>query len=242
MALFTDGPAATIEGLREYESSILDVATTEGIDLTMKLNVAHREVGIDLARFLEEAAKGRLSCVVVTAPLAAWETFHTLVLTFRDAYHSQLNDRHLPKWKEYERRVKWASEALFQLGVGLTYSPISKPGLPALETMPGSLPAGLYYVRTTWAGSGGAEGAPSDIAVLSTPDPTGVEVKCAAPPEGVVGWNVYAGASLTDITLQNDVPLNPAQSWAIPATGLRTGRTRVNEQQPDTFVKRLRTF
>lgn len=242
MALFTDGPAATIEGLREYESSILDVAATEGIDLTVKLNAAHREVGIDLDRFLQEAATGRLSCVVVTAPLAAWETFHTLVLTFRDAYHSQLNDRHLPKWKEYERRAKWASEALFQLGVGLTYSPIAKPGLPTLQAIPGSLPAALYYVRTTWAGSGGAEGAPSDIAVLSAPDPTGVEVKCAAAPAGVAGWNVYAGPTLADITLQNDSPLNPVQPWTIPATGLRTGRTWVNEQQPDTLIKRLSTF
>lgn len=242
MALFTDGPAATIEGLREYESSILDVAATEGIDLTVKLNAAHREVGIDLEQFLAEAAAGRMNCVVVTAPLAAWETFHALVLTFRDAYHSQLNDRHLPKWKEYERRAKWASEALFQLGVGLTYSPISKPGLPSLEAIPGSLPAGLYYVRTTWAGTGGAEGAPSDIAVLSAPEPTGVEVRSGAAPAGVAGWNVYAGASLTDITLQNDAPLNPAQPWTIPVSGLRAGRSQVNEQQPDTFVKRVRTF
>ncbi|HWR50774.1 MAG TPA: hypothetical protein VN428_06685 [Bryobacteraceae bacterium] len=242
MALFTDGPAATIEGLREYESSILDVAATEGIDLTVKLSAAHREVGIDLERFLDEAAQGRLSCVAVTAPLAAWETFHALVLTFRDAYHSQLNDRHLPKWKEYERRAKWASEALFQLGVGLMYSPIPKPGLPVLKAMPGSLPAGLYYVRTTWARSGGAEGAPSDIAVLSAPGPTGVEVRCTAAPSGVAGWNVYAGESLADITLQNDVPLTPAHPWTIPVTGLRAGRASVNEQQPDTMVKRLRTF
>ena len=50
-------PYATIEALREYESSILDVASTEGIDLTVKLNVAHREVGIELDRFFDRLGK-----------------------------------------------------------------------------------------------------------------------------------------------------------------------------------------
>lgn len=242
MALFTDGPAATIERLREYESSILDVAATENIDLTMKLNTAHREVGIDLERFLEEAGTGKLHCVVITAPLAAWETFHTLGLTFRDAYHSQLNDRHLPKWKEYERRAKWASESLFQLGVGLTYAPIPKPAAPVLTAVPGNLPTGVYYVRTTWVGAGGVESAPSDIAVLNAMAATGIEVRCAPAPGDIAGWNVYVGPTIADITLQNDLAVKAVQSWTAPATGLRTGRAWVNEQCPDRVVKRTRRF
>jgi len=46
--LFTDCPAITIEDLADYETSILDTAGTEGIDLTVKIRLAINEVGIQL--------------------------------------------------------------------------------------------------------------------------------------------------------------------------------------------------
>ena len=46
MALFTDGPLNTIEDLRAHDSQLVDVASTEGIDLTKKRaeRPARREV------------------------------------------------------------------------------------------------------------------------------------------------------------------------------------------------------
>ena len=53
MALFTDGLICDQEVLREYESSILEVARTEELELTPKLRVAQREIGFEIAAFLQ---------------------------------------------------------------------------------------------------------------------------------------------------------------------------------------------
>ncbi|MGE5486596.1 MAG: hypothetical protein ACM3ZB_02100 [bacterium] len=242
MSLFTDGPAATIAALQEYESSILDVAATEGIDLAVKLNVAHRETGIDLQRFLEEHGGASLRNVVVTEPLATWETFRALVLTFRDAYHNQMNDRYQPKWKEYERRAAWAADVLFQLGVGITWNPVPKAERPALTAGSGDLAAATYYVRITWVGASGEEGAPSEMAVISVPDASTVTVRAGAVPAGVQGWNVYAGYDSSSIMLQTDTPVAAGATWTVPATGLRNGRPPDAGQAPQTMLKRVFRF
>ncbi len=242
MSLFTDGPAATIEQLREYESSILDVAATEGIDLAVKLNVAHRETGIDLQRFLDEHGGATVGNVVVTTPLEAWETFRTLVLTFRDAYHSQMNDRYEPKWKEYEKRAEWAAEALYQLGIGVTWTPVPRAERPALSTGAGPLPAAVYYVQVTWVGSNGEEGSPSETAVLSAPDATTIIVRTGAAPTGVQGWNVYAAYAASGLTLQNDAPVPCGVTWTVPGTGVRTGRPAGSGQSPQAMLKRAFRF
>lgn len=242
MSLFTDGPAATIAGLREYESSILDVASTEGIDLAVKLNVAHRETGIDLQRFLDEHGGAALGNVVVTEPLAAWETFRALVLTFRDAYHNQMNDRYQPKWKEYERRAAWAADVLFQLGVGVTWTPVPRAERPMLAAGSGDLAAATYYVRIAWVGAGGEEGAPSEMAVISAPDASTVTVRAGAAPAGTQGWNVYAGYDSSSTMLQTDRPVAVGAAWTVPAAGLRNGRAPDNGQAPQATLKRVFRF
>ena len=50
MALFSDGPTNTIEDLRAQDSQLMDMANTEGIDLTQKLSLAHEQIGVDLER------------------------------------------------------------------------------------------------------------------------------------------------------------------------------------------------
>jgi hypothetical protein len=237
MALFTDGPATSIAALREYESSILDVAATEGIDLTVKLTVAHRETGIDLERFLTEHGGAALDNVVVTSPLKAWETFRTLVVTFRDAYHSQMNDRYEPKWKEYERRARWAEDALFQLGVGITWSPVAKANPPAVTVGAGAVVAATYYFRVSWRGANGEEGAPSEISVASASDASAVTVDAGPLPPGVMSWN--AGHSACEATLQNDASLGAGETWSVPAGGLANGRAVGTGQAPQAMLKRF---
>ncbi len=243
MSLFTDGPGATIESLREYESSILDVASTEGIDLAVKLAVAHRETGIDLQTFLDEQGGATLANVVVTAPLALWETFRTLVLTFRDAYHNQMNDRYEPKWKEYERRAAWASDVLFQLGVGVTWSPVPKAERPVLAIGSGDVAAATYYACATWVGANSEEGTPSEMVVASAPDASSVMVRNeGAAPAGAQGWNVYAGYEASRMRLQTVTPVAAGAAWSVPATGLTDGRPPGEGQLPQAMLKRISRF
>ena len=59
MALLVDGNPSQVTDLSNYESSIVEVAATEGIDLTAKLTVAALEVGLELQRFLVNAPGGQ---------------------------------------------------------------------------------------------------------------------------------------------------------------------------------------
>ena len=52
MALFTDGPPASIEDLSAQDSQLLNVANVEGIDVTQKLCLAHEELGMELYALL----------------------------------------------------------------------------------------------------------------------------------------------------------------------------------------------
>ena len=94
MALFTDGAISSLEDLRGYESTIYDLASTERIDLSRKLVLAHQELEVELvSRFFRENPN-ELAYAVVTPALQLWHTFHTLAVVYRDAYNSHLNDRY----------------------------------------------------------------------------------------------------------------------------------------------------
>src|SRR5574341_803432 len=107
--LFTDGTISTISDLLGYETAILDVASTEHIDLVTKLGLARQEIGLEVAAFLQQQEgvnaalpKPELKHIVVTDALGKWHVFHALALVYRDAYNSQLNDRYEGQWKEYK--------------------------------------------------------------------------------------------------------------------------------------------
>ena len=231
MALFTDGTISTIDELMAYESALLDVARTERIDLTVKLLLARQEIGIELAMFLVERGGGEwsgiawpaleLKNIVVTAPLKKWHIFHTLALVYRDAYNSQLNDRYKGKWKEYYRLAKWASEALYRIGVGIVGDPLVQADKPALSSVAGPLPGALYYAQAAWVNASGAEGNPSELVVLSTGSNTLLVAEAVDAPANAQYWDVYVGLTVGDVTLQNDTPLPVAQKWTEPATGLK---------------------
>jgi len=55
MALFTDGPPSNIEFLTGLDSQLLSVASTEGIDVWRKLELAYEEIGLDLDAWLKRA-------------------------------------------------------------------------------------------------------------------------------------------------------------------------------------------
>src|SRR5689334_1908872 len=111
MALFSDGPASTIEDLHGHDTQLLDVANVEGIDVTRKLTLAQEDLGLELrvllARLSGSSDVGILGSgpgidhVVVTPPLKLWHTYRALELVYRDAFNSQLNDRYAGKRDEY---------------------------------------------------------------------------------------------------------------------------------------------
>ena len=242
MPLFNDWAISTLEELRGYESAIYDLASTERIDLSQKLVLAQQEIEVDLtASFFRETPQ-EVRKVVVTPALRLWHTFHTLALVYRDAYNSQLNDRYLGKWREYERLTKWAYEKLLVMGVGMTGCPVPKANPPNLTTAPGAATAATYWVRAAWVGVNGEEGCPSDPAVVEASEGMVPVAESSGPPADVTSWNVYAGMSPEAAQLQNAEPLPLGSSWTMPPTGLVAGRPVGTGQAPSTYLRSERLF
>src|SRR6266481_9975612 len=166
--LLTDTPAIEIEDLADHETSILDTASTEGINLTVKIGLARDEVGLQLqSRFPQIGLVNIvLNNVVVTPALRLWLIFHTLEIVYRDAYHNQLNDRYKAKWDEYKDLSAYASGLLFEIGIGTVVDPIPQADHPLLSLVAGSLTAAKYFVRVAWRNAGGEEGNPSETTGL----------------------------------------------------------------------------
>jgi hypothetical protein len=246
MALFSDGNMASVPDLRKYESSVLDVAITEGVDVDHKLEVARREIGIELGAFLARKSgvgghERELAKVVVTEPLLHWHAVHTLGLVYRDAYNSQLNDRYHGKWQEFAQLSARAQQLLVDIGVGLTASPISKPPAPDLGAVPGGLcPARTYFVRIAWIGNQGVTGGRSDASVSMVEPGKRLTVTIPAAPAGVVGAVVYAGVSENEMRRQNDTSVAPSATWTEAVTGLRADLIDMREQVPDYYVANRR--
>ncbi len=241
MALFNDGPISTILDLQNYESGILGVASTEGIDLSGKMVLAQDEIANDVLLFLlrrlpvwdflwsQRRVKGT-SDVVVTTPLKQWHVHKTLALVYRDAYNNQLNDRYSKKWNEYVNLAKASSETFFQIGVGLVADPLPKPAVPLLSGAAGPGNAATYYVAVTWTNAAGQESNPSDVSTITTTDGQQMVAAVVNPPANAFGWNIYAGQSPDTVSLQNATPVGVSDSWTL--TTLVQGSPAGTGQQP----------
>ena len=245
MALFNDGPISATMDLQNYESGILNVASTEGIDLSGKMALAQDSIASDLMLFLLRRLNVRdfqwnlrrargTSDIVVTAPLKQWHAHKTLAMVYRDAYNNQLNDRYLNKWNEYESLAKGSAETYLQIGVGVVADPLPQPAIPWLssQAVPGAAGA-TYYVAITWTNSAGEESGLSDIGTITTADGQQVLVATANPPANSGGWNVYAGLSPDTLSLQNGTPIGLSDNWTL--TTLIQGRPAGGGQQPTWF-------
>lgn len=242
MPLFTDGSIAGVSDLKAYESSILDTANTEGIALGSKLEIAQREIGLELTAFLLRrgvslGAHRELSRVVVTEPLLHVHALHTLALIYRDAYNTQVNDRYLGKWKEYGQLSERALRQLLQVGIGMTNGPVPKAAEPVVNAIAGSvLPAADYVVRIGWVTATGATGALSDTALLPVDAEKLLTVSSPAGPAGINLFHVYAAAGEDELLRQTAEPLAIGQTWIQPTAGLLTGLPSAPIQRPDYYV------
>lgn len=243
MALFTDGSISTLEDLRGYESAILEVASTERIDLTRKLLLAQEELETELTSLLQQQYERRdLGSVAVTRPLRQWHVFHTLTLAYRDAYNSHFNDRYLGKWKEYDRLSRWAARKLLETGLGIVQNPIPKAETPVVSAGTGMLAAATYWVRVAWTGATGEEGCPSEPVDLALPQGSGLAVQTAVAPPAARGWNVYAGLAADDTRRQNAEPLELGANWSSPESGIEDGETAGSGQPATYFLTQRRVL
>ena len=225
MALFTDGPISSIEDLRGHDSQILEVTNVEGIDVTRKLVLAQEEVAVDLVSLLQRVAPGTgIERVVVTPPLKLWHTYRALEMVYRDAYHSQLNDRYAGRRDEYHEMAKWARDKAIQSGVGMASDPIPQAETPDAQAVSGGLEDGTYYVGVSWTNPAGEEGVCSIPTVITTAG-SSFEVRHGSAPANVTGWHIYVGRSPQEMLRQNGTPLAVGAVWTenVFSIGLAAG-------------------
>ena len=226
MALFTDGPASTIEDLAAQDSQLLNVANSEGIDLTVKLGLAQEAIGLELEELLRRGSGFRLSQVVVTPAVRLWHTYRTLETVYRDAYHSQLNDRYAGKRDQFRELSRWAYNRVMQTGVGIAPTPVPKAPSVDLQPAAGALPVGTYYASMAWVNAAGEEGASSTPAAIEVTGGAFAAFPPEAPAEAA-GWNVYAGTAPEQMTRQNGSRLACGEAWfaqSIAESGAQPGQ------------------
>jgi len=248
MALFTDGPINGASDLQNYESAILDVASTEGIDVSGKGALAQNEIATELTllfrrRFQVPNFQWAITIartigtddVVVTDPLKQWHAYKTLALIYRDAYNNQLNDRYKGKWQTYEQLAKDSSRNYFQIGVGLVTDPIPKATAPLLSTVVGTGGGGVYYVAATWQDQSGQQGSSSDTSQITVAAGQQLVVAVGTTPGNVTAWNVCIGTTPETITLQNTIAIALGATWTMTA-GLIAGVRPGTGQLPTWFL------
>ena len=241
MALFSDGPMASIEDLNAYDSSVLEVANTESIDLTRKLQLAQDEIGIELETILPRttgegvgpAAEPALANVVVTPPLRLWHMFRTLTLVYRDAYGSQLNDRYQARRDEYNSLAEWARGKLEQTGIGVVWEPIARAAVPQLTLGGGTLGPATVFACVSYLTQSGGEGAAGPAASVDVPMERTISVRPADPPANARSWNVFAGAAADRMVRQKLDPLPLDGQWTAAEALALSGRPPGQGQEPD---------
>jgi len=235
--LYTDGSILSISDLREHDNFVLDVASTEGIELNSKLAVAQRELGYELSSFLLTKGPGTdLSHVFVTVELRDLLATHTLSMVYRDAYNLHLNDRYLGRWREFTKASERGLLRFLQNGVGLTAVPVAQGKKPDVGATTGGLPQGFYSVQIAWQHVTGNIGEKSSPASIDLATSGGISVNAGIAPANVTGWHVFIAVQEQTPMRQNESPLAPGTQWT-QAAGLRDDLAGPYASGPDYFVR-----
>jgi hypothetical protein len=240
--LFTDGNPADSQVLQGYEAAILDVASTQGIDLAVKLELAGEQLGDEIESRIRLRGNGwpgsapTLDCVVVTSGLRRWHAMQSLELIYRDAYYQDLNDRYKAKWQMYKTLRTEARDMCFAAGIGFVGSPVSKgPKLGSSMSM-GTGPNGFLFARATWVNESGIEGAGGPLLSIEVPTGSVATVSIVEKPEAGFRWNIYAGRSEDDLHLQNRTALDPSTLWVADGPLGENGPVVSSGQPADYWV------
>jgi hypothetical protein len=251
MALFTDDSVITLDDLLGYEGTLVQTASSHGINVDTKISLATSAVSDRVLLWLLSMGMADpqhlyrrnlgLSTVVVLPALRRWLTFESLTRVFAEAYNLQLNTRFQGKLTEYQSETSAASETAFQSGIGIVYNPLPKPALPLVSVQTGNSPACAFFVQTTWVNALGAESALSPVNGVVVPDSSSISVGMAEgtmnTPPSAVGWNIYVGVDETQATMQNSTPLPVGATWDLPTSGIIAGMLPVDGQPPDYYIQ-----
>jgi hypothetical protein len=241
MALFVDSIPSEPSDLLSYESSLFDTAATERIDLMTKGTVAATEIELELRRFLLRVPGGNnigIEQVVTTEALRRWHILRTIALTYLDCYHQQLNERYKHKLEQYLLLSDSAAILLFDIGVGVVYSPIRRPTTPSLSNTAGNQMAGTWFAKVSWVTNDGTESEVGPMSSLTTPPGCSVTVTPPPAPVNVKSWNVYLGTHQEILLKQNTTPIPLEAVWTLPQTGITSGNVPPKGQPPDTYLRR----
>ena len=246
MSLFTDGIFNQESDLQDREGSILNVAAQEGVDTGAKRALAQEDVGTQVQLFLlrdpwldPKRLSRRITglCdVVVSGPLKRWHAEVCIAMIYGDAYSNQLNDRYLAKLKQYEGLARESARRYLQAGVELVYDPIPKATSPQIMAVNGAASSETYYFALAWMNAKGEEGAPSDVASLTTGAGSVPMLAMKTAPQNAVGWSIYGSGDPQALAMQfsGAVPLD--LTWTLPVTGLVSGRPPGTGQTAGLFV------
>jgi hypothetical protein len=243
MALFADGPPSSIDDLNQQDSFLLMTATTEGIDVTTKLQLAYIELQIELTSIFSREASiyapvlGQAPLdtnhLAVTTPLKLWHSFKSLEAVYRDAYFSQLNDRYKGKWAEYQSLSQWSRGKFIEAGAGLVIDPLPQPSGPIISLQTASQSGGTVYVTISFINAEGGESSPAAMTPCMIPDGNVLTLSSPPWPANATGWNVYGGATPTGVTLQTPTPLTLGASWQFILPGAVNGALAGTGQSPN---------
>ena len=235
--LFTDGTILGMQELREHDNFVLDVASTESIDLGSKLAVAQREIGYEIQSFLTtRRASAELSHVVVNQQMRDLLALHVLSIVYRDAYNLHLNDRYLGRWKEFTRASERGLLRLFQNGIGVTAVAVPQAAKPNFTVSPdGGLAAGMYVVHTAWQHISGTIGERS-VGVIIDCSGGSISVNPGPAPSNVAGWFVFVSELDSPSARQNQSILAPEAEWTQSAV-LRRDLAGPEVSGPDYYVR-----
>ena len=237
MALLVDGELSTIGDLQEQDNGVLDVTHGERIDLKTKLQLAQREIEIEVERLLRQENGGSLGQVVVTQAMRRWHVLRTLAMVYRDAYFSQLNDRYGARWRAYESEAREAGRKVLEGGVGMSTNPLRRPTGLTVRVEQGTQGEMSYCVQATWVDASGRESAPSAISVVVAPPQHTLSATVSQAPANATGWNLYAGTSPDTLARQTAAPLAPGAEWLMSPGGLLAGPKPVDSQTPAYYLE-----
>ena len=231
MAMLLDGPPSTIEDLTCWDSDLLNLAASEGIDLTAKLELAAGAISRAVETMLISALPSygairhfpEVRHIAVTPPLKQWHTCATLRLIYQDLYYSRLNDRYKAKMTIFRDEESQALDDLRTTGLGVVYDPLPQALPPNVGSAPTSDVGGSMYVAITFVNQRGEEGLISIPVEVDTPDGTAATLTLAALADNAVGWNLYAGLLPDQLTRQNSQRLEPMASPQLAPGRLSTG-------------------
>jgi hypothetical protein len=158
------------------------------------------------------------------------------MLTFRDAFHNQVNDRYRENWRHYVSAAAEARSVLFRIGLGFVLNPLPRPGRPRVLEAAGQWPAGSYQVRAAWVNGQGQVSAPSEETAIALAVASGIQVSVSDAPSGAIGWHVYAGEVGGEVYQQNVETLPIGSSWTPSSSGILAGEIPGSGQFADVYI------